>query len=253
MAKPRRSSRSLAQDAENPLKSAIAGEPVSQRNSESRSPSRKMMCRQRHSNDSRGRETLILSCPTRPYRHPCSLGPCALKKQPPNHRPVIMQMGLRRRLFDAAESTRKGAFSLFARRFQLRQKCLRCLQFGLDHCPFVMIRARRKLGPKLFDLLFDGHDFLLSVARQESRPAARGPGQGPRSGRVSGDGGHDFAQQNGGAPSSLRRLVRRRILGNPEQISPPHRLARRANEVDFIAFQGCRRRERGPAPFPARG
>lgn len=79
-------------------------------------------------------------------------------------------------------------------------------------------------------------DCLLIVARQEACPAPRVPGQGPQSGRASGDGGHDFSgaergqddaiisrppPKNGGAPSSLRRCARRRIMGGPQQTSSP--------------------------------
>lgn len=67
---------------ENPRKSAIPSEPVSGRKAESRSPFRKTMCRQGHGNGSRDRETVILSCPPRPNRHPRPQNPIIPKTRP---------------------------------------------------------------------------------------------------------------------------------------------------------------------------
>ncbi|VXD04488.1 hypothetical protein SPHINGOT1_490033 [Sphingomonas sp. T1] len=71
----------------------------------------------------------------------------------------------------------------------------------------------------------------------------RGEGQGPRSGRVSGDGGHDFAQQNGGAPSSLRLAAPAGIMGRLEREFTPAAAAH--GGLDARLALHCARRSKG--------
>lgn len=129
-----------------------------------------------------------------------------------------------------------GLFYCSIARQKPREFRFRRCQFGHDPPAFALRPAVRKLGAQLFDMLFNAHNCLLIVARPEACPAPRVPGQGPQSGRASGDGGHDFSgaergqddanisrppPKNGGAPSSLRRCARRRIMGGPQQTSSP--------------------------------
>src|SRR3546814_7903854 len=66
-------------------------------------------------------------------------------------------------------------------------------------------------------MLCDCHDFRRHVKDGGRRPVGSEPGQGPRSGRASGDRGADFAAAKLGEPSSLRRFDPCRILGGIER------------------------------------
>src|SRR3546814_5882693 len=83
-----------------------------------------------------------------------------------------------------------------------------------------------KLGAQFLDMLFDCHDFLRHVKDGGRRPVGSEPGQGPRSGRASGDGGADFAAAKLGEPSSLRRFDPCRILRSEEHTSELQSLMR---------------------------